>query len=79
MFWKHRHLPAQNSKQSTKGYERIFQEILRRSGYFKYTNSLFHFEFNLLGMFITRHDFQMPLWLERFSHTNCINGYLYSA
>ena len=25
---------AQNSKQSEKGYERIIQEILRRSGYF---------------------------------------------
>ena len=36
-FLLHRHLPAKpalNSKQSAKGYERIIQEILRRSGYF---------------------------------------------
>ena len=36
-FLFHRHLPAKpalNSKQSAKGYERIIQEILRRSGYF---------------------------------------------
>ena len=34
MFWLHRHLPAKqalNSKQSTKGYKRIIQEILRIS------------------------------------------------
>ena len=37
MFWLSRNLPAKhvlNSKQSAKGYERIIQEILRRSGYF---------------------------------------------
>ena len=35
MFWLHRHLLAKhalNSKQSTRGYERIIREILRRSG-----------------------------------------------
>ena len=35
MFWLHRHPPAKHaliSKQSTKGYERIIREILRRSG-----------------------------------------------
>ena len=31
MFWLQKHL---NSKQSAKGYERIFREILRRSSYF---------------------------------------------
>ena len=38
MFWLHRHQSpkqAQNSKQSVKGYERIYQEILKRSGYFR--------------------------------------------
>ena len=30
--------PAQNSKQSAKGYERIIQEILRRPGYFRCMN-----------------------------------------
>ena len=35
MFWLLRYLPARalNLKLSTKGYERIIQEILRRSGY----------------------------------------------
>jgi len=36
MFWLHKHLPAKqflNSKQSSKGYERIIQGILRSSGY----------------------------------------------
>ena len=36
MFWLHKHLPAKqflNSKQSSKGYERIIREILRSSGY----------------------------------------------
>ena len=39
MFWLHRHLTVKqslNSKQSTKVYERIIWEILRRSDYFKY-------------------------------------------
>ena len=34
MFWRHKHLPpkkALNSKEFVKGYERIFQEISRRS------------------------------------------------
>ena len=38
MFWLHRHQSpkqAQNSKLSVKGYERIYQEILKRSGYFR--------------------------------------------
>ena len=38
MFWLLKHLPSKqalNSKQSTKGYERKIQEILRRSGYFR--------------------------------------------
>ena len=38
MLWLHRHLSAKqalNSKQSAKGYERIIEDILRRSGYFK--------------------------------------------
>ena len=37
MFWLHRHLLAKkalNSKQCAKGYERIIQDILRKSGYF---------------------------------------------
>ena len=36
MFWLYKHLPpkkALNSKESVKGYERIIQEILRRSCY----------------------------------------------
>ena len=45
MFWLHKHLSAMqtlNSKQSIKGYERIFREILGRSGYFFTTDILAH-------------------------------------
>ena len=43
MFWLRRHLPAKqaiNSKQSTKEYERIIRDILRRSGYFTQFSTL---------------------------------------
>ena len=49
MFWLHRHLPAKQalkSKQSTKGYERMIPEILRRSGCFTVYNSTSAFLFN---------------------------------
>ena len=60
MFWLHRHLLAKqvlNSKQSTKGYERIIQEILIRSGYFSTNASLLAFS-SLFpkNMFITNDD-----------------------
>ena len=52
MFWLHRHLPAKqalNSKQSAKGYERMNQGILRRSGYF--TSKMFFFGMVVLHNF----------------------------
>ena len=55
MFWLYRHLLAKqalNSKQSTKGYERIIREILRRSGYFN--NTLFQVP-GRMGLLVTLH------------------------
>ena len=41
MFWQHRPSRPYDSKQSTKGYERIIREILRRSGYFNFATFLY--------------------------------------